>query len=124
MPINRRKMFAYAGAAVAAPALLREGHAQAAEVNLKLHHFLPAASNIHQKFLTPLVRKIEAESNGRIKIDDLSLDAARRRAAAALRPGARRRRRHHLDPAGQHARPLPGDARRWNCPSSPTSSVS
>ena len=68
MPINRRKMFAYAGAAVAAPALLREGHAQAAEVNLKLHHFLPAASNIHQKFLTPLVRKIEAESNGRIKI--------------------------------------------------------
>lgn len=43
MPINRRKMFAYAGAApVAAPGLLREGHAQAAEVNLKLHHFLPA----------------------------------------------------------------------------------
>ena len=34
MPINRRKFVAYAGAAVAAPALLREGYAQAAEVNL------------------------------------------------------------------------------------------
>jgi hypothetical protein len=49
MPINRRKMFAYAGAAVAAPALLREGHAQAAEVNLKLHHFLPPVSNGHSR---------------------------------------------------------------------------
>lgn len=69
MRVNRRKMLALAGGLVAAPAVLREGHAQAAEVTLKLHHFLPAASNPHQKFLTPWARKIETESNGRIKIN-------------------------------------------------------
>lgn len=42
--------------------------APAAEVTLKLHHFLPAGSVTHSKFLEPWARKLEAESNGRIEI--------------------------------------------------------
>ena len=52
------------GAALALPAL----HARAQEVSLRLHHFLPAVSNVHRFFLVPWANKVAAESNGRLKI--------------------------------------------------------
>ena len=66
---TRRRFMAIAGGAVAAPALLREGYAQAPQVTLRMHHFLPAVSNGHAKFLAPWVQKVQQESGGRIKID-------------------------------------------------------
>jgi TRAP-type C4-dicarboxylate transport system substrate-binding protein len=69
MTPTRRHFLALAGGAVAAPALLREGYAQAPEVTLRMHHFLPAISNGHAKFLAPWAKLVAQESNGRIKID-------------------------------------------------------
>jgi len=68
MAVRRRLLLGAAVAAVAAPAVLREGFAQAPEVTLKLHHFLPPVSNPHQRFLVPWARKVETESGGRLKI--------------------------------------------------------
>ncbi len=53
---------------MASPAIVRTAHAQA-PVTLRLHHFLPAVSNVHTKLLVPWVKKIETESGGRLKID-------------------------------------------------------
>ena len=39
------------------------------EYTFKLHHMLPPVSNAHTNFLQPWAEKVEAESNGRIKID-------------------------------------------------------
>lgn len=69
MTPTRRRFLTIAGSAVAAPALLREGYAQAPQITLKMHHFLPPVSNGHAKFLAPWAQKVMAESNGRIKID-------------------------------------------------------
>jgi TRAP-type transport system periplasmic protein len=69
MTPTRRHLLALAGSAVAAPALLREGYAQAPQVTLRMHHFLPPVSNGHAKFLAPWAQKVGRESNGRIKID-------------------------------------------------------
>src|SRR5918995_2123224 len=69
MTANRRRFLTLAGSALAAPALLREGYAQSPQVTLKLHHFLPPVANVPAQFLTPWARKVEGESNGRIKID-------------------------------------------------------
>jgi TRAP-type C4-dicarboxylate transport system substrate-binding protein len=66
---TRRRLLALAGGALAAPALLREGYAQAPQVTLRMHHFLPAVSNGHAKFLAPWAQKVGQESGGRIKID-------------------------------------------------------
>src|ERR687894_1147114 len=66
---TRRRFLTLAGGAVAAPALLREGYAQAPQVTLRLHHFLPPVSNAHTKFLVPWVQRVQQESQGRIKID-------------------------------------------------------
>jgi TRAP-type C4-dicarboxylate transport system substrate-binding protein len=68
MTPTRRHVLALAGGAVAAPALLREGYAQSPQVSLRLHHFLPAVANGQTKFLAPWAKKVEDESNGRIKI--------------------------------------------------------
>lgn len=57
-----------AAAMLATPALLREAHAQAPEVTLKLHHFLAGVSNVHRFFLVPWAEKINKESNGRLRI--------------------------------------------------------
>ncbi|MBU2024724.1 MAG: C4-dicarboxylate ABC transporter substrate-binding protein, partial [Gammaproteobacteria bacterium] len=38
------------------------------EYSLKLHHFLPPMSMAHTQFLEPWAKKVEVESNGRIKI--------------------------------------------------------
>ncbi|MGO2234494.1 C4-dicarboxylate ABC transporter substrate-binding protein [Marinomonas sp. UCMA 3892] len=39
------------------------------EYTFKLHHMLPPVSNAHTNILQPWANKVEAESNGRIKID-------------------------------------------------------
>ncbi len=69
MTPNRRRFLTLAGSAVAAPALLREGFAQAPQVTLRMHHFLPAVANGHAKFLAPWAQRVGQESGGRIKID-------------------------------------------------------
>jgi TRAP-type transport system periplasmic protein len=42
--------------------------AQAAEVTLKVHHFLPKQAPAHKNFLLPWKKAVEKESNGRIKV--------------------------------------------------------
>jgi TRAP-type C4-dicarboxylate transport system substrate-binding protein len=69
MNFDRRKFLTLAGSAVAAPAVLRATRANAQEVTLRMHHFLPPVSNGHAKFLKPWADKVGADSNGRIKID-------------------------------------------------------
>ena len=68
MKTSRRHFLTVAGGALAAPALLREGYAQAPQVSLRMHHFLPPVANGHSKFLAPWAKKVEEESQGRIKI--------------------------------------------------------
>ena len=68
MALARRRFLALAGAAVAAPAVGRMAHAQAA-VTLKLHHFLPGVSNVHNKLLIPWVKQVEAATAGKLKIE-------------------------------------------------------
>jgi TRAP-type C4-dicarboxylate transport system substrate-binding protein len=53
-------------AGLAAPALVRPASAQ--EVTLRLHHFLPAVSNVHRHFLAPWAQKIATESQNRLRI--------------------------------------------------------
>jgi TRAP-type C4-dicarboxylate transport system substrate-binding protein len=55
-------------ALLASPALLLGRGAAAQEVTLRLHHFLPAVSNVHRFFLQPWAQKVAAESNNRIRI--------------------------------------------------------
>ncbi len=52
--------------ALAAPALVRPASAQ--EVTLRLHHFLPAVSNVHRHFLQPWAAKVAAESQNRLRV--------------------------------------------------------
>lgn len=66
---NRRRFLSLTGTAIAAPAILRVTAANAQEVTLKMHHFLPPVSNGHAKFLKPWADKVGADSGGRIKID-------------------------------------------------------
>jgi TRAP-type C4-dicarboxylate transport system substrate-binding protein len=56
------------GAALGAPALLTPRRAAAQEVTLRLHHFLPPVSNVHRHFLVPWARKVQEETNGRLRI--------------------------------------------------------
>ncbi|MET0605194.1 MAG: TRAP transporter substrate-binding protein [Beijerinckiaceae bacterium] len=67
--VHRRQFLKAAGAGLAMPALTRAAGAQTPEVTLRMHHFLPAVSNGHAKFLKPWADKVMAESGGRIKID-------------------------------------------------------
>jgi TRAP-type C4-dicarboxylate transport system substrate-binding protein len=69
MTLARRHFLGLAGGAVAAPWVARLARGQAAQVTLKLHHFLPPVSNAHAKFLVPWAKKVEADSGGRIKIN-------------------------------------------------------
>lgn len=55
-------------ALLAAPALLLGRGAAAQEVTLRLHHFLPAVSNVHRYFLQPWAQKVAKESDNRIRI--------------------------------------------------------
>jgi TRAP-type C4-dicarboxylate transport system substrate-binding protein len=64
--INRRQILA---GLVGAPAVLRVTRAGAAEVSMRMHHFMAGVSPGHREFMVPWAKKVEAESNGRIKID-------------------------------------------------------
>jgi TRAP-type transport system periplasmic protein len=69
MTLDRRQLLRLAtGTTVAAPFVLRPGRARAAEVTLRMHHFLPAVSNGHKGFLAPWAKKVEEESQGRIRV--------------------------------------------------------
>lgn len=66
MPIDRR---ALALGALAAPALLRAAPARAQDATtLRLHHFLPAVSNVHRFFLQPWAQKVQKESDNRLRV--------------------------------------------------------
>jgi TRAP-type C4-dicarboxylate transport system substrate-binding protein len=67
MKVTRRQ-FALGATALAMPGLVGRAQAQPV-VSLKLHHFLPAVANGHAKMLVPWVKKVEADSQGKIKID-------------------------------------------------------
>lgn len=68
MRVARRRVLKLAGAALAAPALVRFAHGQA-QVVLKLHHFFSPLSSVHTKFLVPWAKKVGAASEGRIRVD-------------------------------------------------------
>jgi TRAP-type C4-dicarboxylate transport system substrate-binding protein len=68
MRVARRTALASLLASVAAPAVLRLARADP-PIALKLHHFYSSVSSVHDKFLVPWARKIEAEAGGRIRID-------------------------------------------------------
>jgi TRAP-type C4-dicarboxylate transport system substrate-binding protein len=69
MRIARRTFLASTAAVIAAPAVMRVARADAPQVALKLHHFMSSVSSAHDKFIVPWARKVQAESNGRIRID-------------------------------------------------------
>lgn len=68
MRLSRRALIMSA-AAVAAPTLLRLRSAQAAEVTLRLHHFLPPKSNVHTRLLDPWAKKVGELSGGKAAIE-------------------------------------------------------
>ena len=67
MTLKRRQLLHLAAGTVAAPAVLRIGRAQAAE-RLRLHHFLPPTSAGHVDVLTPWAEKVEADSDGALRV--------------------------------------------------------
>jgi TRAP-type transport system periplasmic protein len=69
MGVGRRAFLASSLASVAAPAVVRLARGETSHVMLKLHHAQSSVSCVHANFLAPWARKIEAQSNGRIRID-------------------------------------------------------
>ena len=67
MKVTRRQ-FALGTSALAMPAIITGARAQAT-VTLKLHHFLPGVSNVHNKLLIPWTKKVADASGGKLKID-------------------------------------------------------
>ncbi|GAA0310150.1 TRAP transporter substrate-binding protein [Rhodovulum strictum] len=65
-PLTRRGMLATFGAALAAPALV--GRADAAEVTLRLHHFMPATTTTQTKVFEPWAAELAEASGGRIAV--------------------------------------------------------
>ncbi|MEM7651902.1 MAG: TRAP transporter substrate-binding protein [Pseudomonadota bacterium] len=57
-------LMAGASALVGAPSA-----GQAQEVTLKVHHFLPPPSTTHRLFIEPWAKRLETQSNGRIKVE-------------------------------------------------------
>lgn len=68
MTLSRRRMIATSAVALGAPLLLRARDARAAEVTLRLHHFLPAKSNVHARLLDPWAKKVGELSGGKVEI--------------------------------------------------------
>lgn len=64
--ISRRRLSLATAGLLAAPALPRPARAQGE--TLRLHHFLPPGSNIHRNFLAPWARKVEAATDGQLRI--------------------------------------------------------
>jgi TRAP-type C4-dicarboxylate transport system substrate-binding protein len=69
MRVARRSFLASTLASLAAPAVMRLARADTPPIAFKLHHAFSAVSSVHEKFLVPWARKVEAEANGRIHID-------------------------------------------------------
>jgi len=69
MRSSRRAFLASMLMSVATPAVLRRARADAPQMTLKLHHALSAVSAVHEKFLAPWARKVEADSSNRIRIE-------------------------------------------------------
>src|ERR1700761_2449101 len=69
MRLARRPFIASTLASMAAPGVLRLARADVPPVTLKLHHAFSAVSSVHDKFLSPWARKVEADAGGRIHID-------------------------------------------------------
>lgn len=65
--ISRRKAMGLIGVTLAAPAFI--GRANAAEVTLRLHHFLPAVSNMHRLLFVPWAKELSDKSGGRLKME-------------------------------------------------------
>ncbi len=68
MRLSRRALI-MSTAAVAAPTFLRLRSAKAAEVALRLHHFLPPKSNVHTRLLDPWAKKVGELSGGKVAIE-------------------------------------------------------
>jgi TRAP-type C4-dicarboxylate transport system substrate-binding protein len=69
MRVARRVFLASLTASVAAPAFPRLARADVPVVTLKLHHYFSSVSGVHERFLVPWARQVEAQSGGRIRID-------------------------------------------------------
>lgn len=69
MPVSRRSFLIIGGASIAAPAVLRVTRANAAEVVLRLHHFLPPVASVPKHMLEPWAKRIESGTAGRLKIE-------------------------------------------------------
>jgi TRAP-type C4-dicarboxylate transport system substrate-binding protein len=67
--IDRRRFLATAGAAVAAPFVVRGAYAQNPEFTLKLHHLLGPKAPAQVNMLEPWANRVMEGSQGRIKID-------------------------------------------------------
>jgi len=67
MKLTRRGFGLGAATLIASPAIVTSARAQA--VTLRMHHFLPPLSNAHSKLLAPWAKKVEADSQGQLKID-------------------------------------------------------
>jgi TRAP-type C4-dicarboxylate transport system substrate-binding protein len=65
LKINRLLKCSLAGSVLA---LGLNAGAHAADVTLKVHHFLPKQAPAHKNFLVPWKKAVEEESNGRIKV--------------------------------------------------------
>jgi TRAP-type C4-dicarboxylate transport system substrate-binding protein len=63
---TRRMVLAGIGATLAAPAFIRT--AKAAEVTLRLHHFLPPVAPMHSKFFVPWAQELMDATNGAIEV--------------------------------------------------------
>ena len=66
---RRQFLAATAAGALAAPALLRPGFAQAPEYTLKLHHLLGPKSPAQTQMLEPWAKAVEEGTGGRVKIE-------------------------------------------------------
>jgi len=66
--LARRALLASIAASIAAPTIVRRAVADA-PIALKLHHSFSAVSGAHARFLVPWARKVESESQGRIRVD-------------------------------------------------------
>lgn len=64
--VTRRSVLKVLGAGLAMPAFIR--NARAAEVTLRLHHFLPPVSAGHRTMFEPWAKKIMADSQNRIEV--------------------------------------------------------
>jgi TRAP-type C4-dicarboxylate transport system substrate-binding protein len=69
MRLTRRSFIASTLTLLATPAVLRPARADGPQLTLKLHHNFSAVSAVHEKFLAPWARKVEADCGGRLRID-------------------------------------------------------